>query len=95
MLCFSGYMLDEIRRLPLGPVILDHLDVLVAGRYAASRPAGGSLLGSSNQLVHLLTDRYGPADIARVPPRELILHADGSITVSGVAPWRPGEGLDP
>ena len=40
MLCFSGYTLGEIRRLPLGPAILDHLDVLVAGRYAASRPAG-------------------------------------------------------
>ncbi len=88
MLCFSGYTLGEIRRLPLGPAILDHLDVLVAGRYAASRPAGGPLLGSSNQRVHLLTDRYDRADIARVPPRELILHADGSVTVSGVAPWR-------
>lgn len=88
-LCFSGYTRAEIQHLPLGPAILDHLDVLVAGRYLADRRARGALLGSSNQTVHFLTERYGPADVARVPPRELILHADGSITVSGVDPWRP------
>lgn len=90
-LCFSGYSLGEIRRLPLGSAILDHLDVLVAGRYMASRPARGALLGSSNQRVHLLTERYGPADIASVPLRELILHSDGSVSASGIDPWRPFE----
>ena len=88
-LCFSGYRIGEIRRLRSGPEILEHLDVLVAGRYVAARHVGSALLGSANQRVHFLSDRYCPEDITRVPRRELILHTDGSVTSSGIDPWRP------
>ncbi|MCH2372855.1 MAG: radical SAM protein [Planctomycetes bacterium] len=88
-LCFSGYTLDEIGAQELGPQILAHLDVLIAGRYVASRRVGRALLGSENQQLHLLTDRYRAEDFERVPGREVILHADGSVTISGVDPWSP------
>lgn len=83
-LVFSGYTLAEIRALPLGPAILQHVDVLIAGRYRAAQHTGHGLLGSANQQIHLLTGRYTPADLAAVPPRELVLHRDGTITVSGI-----------
>ena len=86
-LVFSGYTLSEINGLPLGPTILRHIDVLIAGRYVASQRTGESLLGSANQALHRLTDRYTPADLARVPRRELILHSDGTITRSGLSPF--------
>ena len=57
-LVFSGYRLPEIERLPLGPAILGQIDVLIAGRYVASRHVAQCLLGSTNQQIHLLTDRY-------------------------------------
>lgn len=85
-LVFSGYTLDEIRRQPLGPSILGHLDVLVAGRYVAARHEGRGLIGSGNQRIHLLTQRHGLAEFARVPTTEIILHADGSVTRTGIAP---------
>lgn len=87
-LVFSGYSLAEIDRLPLGPRILRHVDVLIAGRYVASQHLGHSLLGSANQQIHLLTSRYTLSELGRVPTRELILHADGSITASGLSVWR-------
>lgn len=86
-LVFSGYTLQEIRALPLGPQIIEHVDVLIAGRYVASLHLGRGLLGSANQEILLLTNRYKTEDLKHVPPREIILHPDGSMTLSGVDPW--------
>ena len=93
-LVFSGYTLDEIRAMPLGTAILAEIDALIAGRYVASKRTTRGLLGSSNQRIHLLTDRYREADLAGVPPREVILHRDGSVTRSGISPVkRPDPGV--
>jgi anaerobic ribonucleoside-triphosphate reductase activating protein len=88
-LVFSGYALSEIRSFSLGPEILSHIDVLVAGRFVAARNLHVGLLGSGNQQLHLLTTRYTASELARVPSRELILRADGTVTASGIAPWWP------
>lgn len=86
-LAFSGYTLREIRSQPFGPAILKHLDVLVAGRFVAGLVQKRGLMGSSNQAVHLLSGRYTADAIAAVPSSEIILHKDGSITLTGIAPW--------
>ncbi len=86
LLVFSGYTHKEILRLPTGPATLACIDVLIAGRYAQTRPHGHGLLGSANQRVHHLTGRYTPDAIRQVPPAEIRIAADGSITVSGIAP---------
>jgi anaerobic ribonucleoside-triphosphate reductase activating protein len=94
-LIFSGYTLREIEAQPLGPAILAHLDVLIAGRYVQTRHDGHALLGSSNQRIHLLTPRHSSADFTRVPGTEVIIHTDGSITLTGISPMaapRPGAG---
>jgi len=88
-LVFSGYTRREIEQQPLGPAILAHLDVLVAGRYVIARREGRGLIGSANQRIHLITSRHTPAEFTRIPAAELIVHADGSITCSGVDPLRP------
>ncbi len=90
-LVFTGYTLSEVHALPHGPEALRHVDVLIAGRYVAGRHLGLGLLGSANQQAHLLTPRYSMEDLAEVQPGEVILHADGTVSVSGIAPpWREG-----
>ncbi len=89
-LCFSGYTRTEIEKQPLGKEILAQLDVLIAGRYVVSRHVGRGLLGSANQQIHLLTKRYTAGDFRTLPAREIILHADGSITLSGINPLPGG-----
>lgn len=86
-LLFSGFSLEEIKALPSGPSILGRVDVLIAGRYYKDKRLGKNLLGSGNQQIHLLTDRYGKEELVRVPTRELVLHRDGSTTASGLIPW--------
>ncbi len=87
MLLFSGFSREEIKTLPTGPSILGRIDVLIAGRYDKDKRLGKNLLGSSNQQIHLLTDRYGKEELVRVPVRELVLHRDGGTTTSGLMPW--------
>jgi anaerobic ribonucleoside-triphosphate reductase activating protein len=83
---FSGYELDEIEGMRLGPDILDRVDVLIAGRYEAERRLARGLRGSSNQTVYLLTDRYSLQDIERVSDAEIEIDPSGKVTVSGIDP---------
>ena len=76
VLLFSGYTIEEIRSRPLGPAVLDHLDVLVDGRFVARRRLARGLRGSANQRIHLLTDRYDRADVESVPEAEIRIEVD-------------------
>ena len=91
ILVFTGYPIEAARARPRGPEILANIDVLVAGPYLQDRHLGAGLLGSSNQGLRLLTSRYSPADFAALPASEVILHRDGSVTVTGFRRFaRPG-----
>jgi anaerobic ribonucleoside-triphosphate reductase activating protein len=91
VLVFTGYNLGELHEMSLGRSILRSVDVLVAGRYLRARHLGHGLLGSANQKIHCLTARYQPRDFADSPASEVILHRDGSITLSGVVPRSLGD----
>jgi anaerobic ribonucleoside-triphosphate reductase activating protein len=88
ILVFSGLTLEEIRRRPLGPSILNHVDVLVDGRYAGRHRLSTGLRGSDNQQVNLLTDRYSVEQIESTPVGEVLVATNGRITLTGVDPPR-------
>jgi anaerobic ribonucleoside-triphosphate reductase activating protein len=72
VLIFTGYTLEELRsrRDPATDGLLATTDLLVDGRYEASRPERERLwAGSANQRFHFLTDRYTPS-IERPGPHE-------------------------
>jgi anaerobic ribonucleoside-triphosphate reductase activating protein len=89
VLVFTGYTLGEAQRQTLGAAILGHVDVLVAGRYVLSEPTGLGLLGSTNQRIHLLTARYRHTDFASIPATEVIIHRDGTVTITGIRDFQP------
>jgi anaerobic ribonucleoside-triphosphate reductase activating protein len=82
ILLFTGYSLAEARR--RAPAVLALVDVLIAGRFVASRPVGRALVGSANQRVHFLSDRYDAAALARVPAAELTIRGD-QVIATGIA----------
>lgn len=86
VLVFSGYPIDVIKAQPLGPALLSRIDVLIAGPYVTGKHVGRKLLGSSNQRVHLLSTRYVARDLADVPATEVVLHRDGTMTLTGIRP---------
>lgn len=64
VMSYSGFTLEHLRRHGDAgqQALLDRLDVLVDGPYLAARHADLRWRGSSNQRVHLLTDRHPAPD---------------------------------
>jgi anaerobic ribonucleoside-triphosphate reductase activating protein len=85
---FSGYTIEEIRGLSGGPEVLALIDVLVDGRYRSDLRLGVGLRGSSNQRVHLLTERYQQRDIDDAPLGEVRISPDGDVVLTGVVPLK-------
>ncbi len=93
ILLFTGYTWAEIQRMPAAAQILACIDVLITGRYDATRRVAHGLLGSSNQRIHLLSARYSEADLRAAPAAEVIVTAEGEVVLSGIDPlqWEPAE----
>jgi anaerobic ribonucleoside-triphosphate reductase activating protein len=80
---FTGYEMGELLR-PEQRALLNLADVVVTGRYlVAHRTFDLPWRGSSNQSVHFLSQRYGPAEMIRVPQAEFHLGKDGVLAATG------------
>ncbi len=88
VLLFTGYPREEVQRMPDAEALLECVDVLIAGRYDASRRPARDLRGSANQTVHLLTERYTMGEVQSVPAAEVIITAEGEVMLSGIDPAR-------
>lgn len=95
ILIFSGYTIEEIRAMPQGPAILAQIDVLVDGRYDPRQRLGRGLRGSSNQRIHLLSERYRAADVEATPEAEIRIDAQGRVVLTGVDPLRLKRAREP
>lgn len=82
VIVYTGYTLEELRhavvsegRTDIG-AFLERIDLLIDGPYIIGQDDGLSLRGSSNQVIHSLTDRYaGVADqYYEHPRREVEIH---------------------
>lgn len=91
---YSGYTYEEITRSTMGPDILDHVDILISGRFYSHLVAPHGLVGSSNQEIRLLSARYSLSDLANWYESELIIDSRGRLILSGVqAPVLTREGF--
>ncbi|MCA9064441.1 MAG: radical SAM protein [Planctomycetaceae bacterium] len=87
VMAFSGYTLEELRAMndPAVDALLRFTDLLVDGRYDRMQPdTSRRWIGSANQTIHLLTDRYDPNDQCWSQKNTLEIHWDGAeLTVNG------------
>ena len=96
VMVFSGYTLKQIRDMadPEIHELLAHTDILVDGPYVRESPeVSRRWIGSSNQVIHFLTDRYRADDPCwRMPNTLEIRFIDGELTVNGF-PAHSAKGL--
>jgi anaerobic ribonucleoside-triphosphate reductase activating protein len=96
VMVFSGYALEEARQLADAAVaeLLSLTDILVDGPYDRSQPeTRRRWIGSANQRIHFLTDRYRADDPRWLLPNTLEIRLRGlELTVNGF-PARPAVGL--
>jgi anaerobic ribonucleoside-triphosphate reductase activating protein len=96
VMVFSGYTLEEARELP-DPAVADLLartDILVDGPYLRDQPdTRRRWIGSTNQRIHFLSDRYRADDPRWLLPNTLEIRLRGpELTVNGF-PARQAVGL--
>ncbi len=96
VMVFSGYTLEEARGLP-DPAVAELLaltDILVDGPYLRERPeARRRWIGSANQRIHFLSERYRADDPRWLLPNTLEIRLRGpELTVNGF-PARAAVGL--
>jgi anaerobic ribonucleoside-triphosphate reductase activating protein len=96
VMVFSGYTLEEARQLadPAVADLLAHTDILVDGPYVRELPdTQRRWIGSTNQCIHFLTDRYHADDPCWQQPNTLEVRLrDGELSVNGF-PARAAVGL--
>lgn len=80
---FSGYSLAELQGLPGSSAVLSTVDAVIAGRYQVKEATGGSMMASSNQRLHLLTQRHTPDDFECGGEVEITIAPDGQVTMTG------------
>lgn len=87
VMIYSGYTLQEIRNVndPTVADLLSLTDVLVDGPYLRDQPeTKRRWIGSANQVVHFLTDRYSPDNPIWSKPNTLEIRVRGKeIAVNG------------
>ena len=87
VMVFSGFTLAELRAQGDAHVdaLLSHTDLLVDGRYVeALRTTARRWIGSENQVLHFLTDRYSAADPRFAAPNTLELRlVGGAVVING------------
>jgi anaerobic ribonucleoside-triphosphate reductase activating protein len=87
IIVLTGFTRREIEADAARAAAVADVDLVVAGRYLARRriAAGpNGLRGSENKTYWTRTARYRAADLAAVPDVELILDADGALTITGI-----------
>ena len=87
VMVFTGYTLKQLRRMadPAVGELLGHVDVLVDGPYVERQPeTRRRWVGSANQRVVFLTDRYRPDDPCWLLPNSLEIRLrGGELSVNG------------
>lgn len=80
---FTGYRQEQLKS-PAQRELWDLADIVVAGPYVqAQRLFEHAWVGSANQQVHFVTDRYSAADQLNAVRAEAHLESDGTITWTG------------
>ncbi len=88
VMCYTGFTWDELHvRLDDDfSCLLEQTDILITGRYKKELPPDRVWVGSSNQQIHSLTNRYNYLSDSLETNRkefEVILGPDGKILVTG------------
>ena len=86
VLCFSGFLLEELRQEEKNRLLLDNIDLLIDGEFKLelvdySRP----WCGSSNQRYHFLTNRYNEEIFEKYKNKvEVNISKNGFIFMNGM-----------
>jgi anaerobic ribonucleoside-triphosphate reductase activating protein len=89
VMIFTGYTYESLYKQgnPCVVGILRHTDILVDGRYMEKLRCDDAWRGSSNQVIHFLTNRYGVQDYLEAQGKGVEIHLqDKEMFIAGIPP---------
>jgi len=86
IIVFTGYRYEEFEKFEYSNKFMNFIDVLITGRYTEELRVAKNLIGSSNKQIHILNSSYRIDDFQKVPPGEVIIGKNGSISITGIRP---------
>ncbi len=84
IIVYSGYTMNELEQ-KKQIEILNFIDIIITGRYIETKRniTTGGLIGSSNQEIIFLSDKYSEADISKYNESEISIDENGKIIIYG------------
>jgi anaerobic ribonucleoside-triphosphate reductase activating protein len=83
IILYTGYTIAELKE-KQQTIIFDFVDVLITGRYEVNnRTVEAGLIGSSNQEIMFLTNRYTKNDLPGINESEISIEESGKINIYG------------
>ncbi len=83
IILYTGYSLNELEN-ENKTEILNFIDIIITDRYDKNyRTKNGGLVGSSNQKIHFLTNRYSNLDLSKTNESEISIDENGKIMIYG------------
>jgi anaerobic ribonucleoside-triphosphate reductase activating protein len=83
---FTGFDLEQVRRLSFYRKLETYVDVLIAGRYQQENRVARSLVGSSNKEFAFFTQVYDLDDFENIPQVEVSIDTTGQVFITGINP---------
>jgi anaerobic ribonucleoside-triphosphate reductase activating protein len=85
VMIYTGYTLAELHSMEHSAALLATADLLVDGRYDKTKPEKSRRwIGSSNQVMHFLSDRYSQTDARFATSNTVELRfVNGQLTING------------
>lgn len=80
---FTGYEMSEIIQKEMGAIV-ENLDILITGRYdKTKRTLNHQWIGSTNQEIHFLTERYANYEVKNDNYIEITIDTSGKMAILG------------
>ena len=90
MLCFSGFLFEDLLKVSDYAELLRHIDILIDGLYMQELNQNQMWRGSENQRIILLSDRYNEDTFAKIKDHKFrkieVLFTGSSYTLVGIPP---------
>jgi len=83
IILYTGYSINELKN-KNKTEILDFIDIIITDRYDKNyRTENGGLIGSSNQEIHFLSEKYSKKELVDFNESEISIDENGKIIIYG------------
>ncbi|MHA2244724.1 MAG: 4Fe-4S cluster-binding domain-containing protein [Candidatus Hodarchaeales archaeon] len=86
IILLTGYGEEKLRRLPEFFLLKRTADVIIAGRFMQSQKIQKGIRGSRNKKILFFSNYYTIEEFEDIPPVEVWMKNDGTITITGIEP---------